>query len=63
MKVITTRVKGWQKVVWEWAKAGDNFELDGLSPRHVHFLRELCAAYHYKFKLLGNRMRFVLGSK
>lgn len=63
MKVIITSVRGWQKRCWEWAKEGEKFEIDGVSLRHLHFIKELCAAYYYEYKLFGKKLVVTLPHK
>lgn len=56
MRVISTRAKGWQKKCWELTQAGAEIEIPDITPKHLLFLQELCAAYHCKHKLVGNTL-------
>ena len=58
MKIITTKVKGWQQRCWEFAMAGNAIEVLGVERKHITFFQELCLAYHGKYKFLAGK--FVL---
>ena len=47
-KITTTRTEKWQQKCWDWARAGEFFEVQGVSASHLTFCKELCAAYHYE---------------
>jgi len=57
MRVISTKAKGWQKLCWELAQAGTAFEVPDVTPKQILFLQELCAAYRYKHKLVGDKLQ------
>jgi len=47
-KVTTTKADGWQKKCTGWAKAGEPFEVQGVSARHLAFCKELCDDFAYE---------------
>ena len=59
MKIITTKVRGWQKLCLEWAMAGNAFEVLGVEKKHILFFQELCEAYRGKYKYFSQN-KFVL---
>jgi hypothetical protein len=54
MRVISTKAKGWQKLCWEFVQTGTAFEVPDVTPKQILFLQELCAAYRYKHRIIGN---------
>ncbi len=54
MRVISTKAKDWQKVCWEFVQTGTAFEVPDVTPEQILFLQELCAAHHYKHRIIGN---------
>jgi hypothetical protein len=62
MRVVSAKMKGWQKVCWELAQAGRAFEVPDVTPKQILFLQELCAAYRGKHKALGNRLQIQFAS-
>ena len=47
-KVTSTQTLGWQDICRKWAKAGEAFEIHGVSPRHLTFCKDLCVEFNYE---------------
>ena len=54
MRVISTKAKGWQKLCWKLVQTGTAFDVSDVTPKQILFLQELCAAYRYKHRIVGN---------
>jgi hypothetical protein len=56
MTMVSTKAKGWQKLCWQLAQAGTEFQVADVTANQAVFLQQLCAAYCYKHEILGNRL-------
>ena len=56
---VSTDAKAWQINCWDLAKAGLEFELDGVAEHHRMFCEELSVAYGYELEHHGDKVVFV----